>query len=104
MRQELDATQIDDYYAGRVDGERDAEGKPILFILLGSFWSVISIVIAIFLKFEPPQSKLEGKSNGYVLGYTEAYHAKARGKNIMFSIIGCVISPTLSIILRHLNN
>ncbi|MCF7911334.1 MAG: hypothetical protein K9M99_02310 [Candidatus Cloacimonetes bacterium] len=75
------------YAQGQLDGKRDAKGNP-LWILAGCGCGLFGVLGAILIKPNPPAQKLIGKSNDYVLGYTEAYKKAASGKNTGYAFGG----------------
>ena len=84
-------TTNDDYISGRFDGTEQAKGKFIYF-LFGLLLSLLGVLIALFYQEKPNQSMLEGKSKAYILGFTEAYQSKSRNKNVVLTILGCMLS------------
>lgn len=82
--------QSDDYATGRLEGEEIAKGQFIYF-LLGLLWGIIGVIIAIAYLPKPKKSFLVGKSASYILGFTEGFQKQSKSKNIIYSIIGCVI-------------
>jgi hypothetical protein len=79
-----------DYLQGKADGEMDAKGNP-LWLLGGALCGIFGVAGAYFIKPKPPTEPLLGKSAEYVLGYTEGYQNKARGKNAGYACGGWAI-------------
>jgi hypothetical protein len=96
----------DDYFNGRMDGKLAATGHPAWMFagLAGTGFclliGVAGIGIAALVAPSPPEEALMGKSGKYVLGYTEAYKAKSRWKNVGFATIGCCLAALINLIIN----
>ena len=88
-----------DQNQARMDAEQDAEldVSKILWIVVGFFISVIGILIAYIYQPNPPATKLMDKSQEYAMFYTEAYKAKARSIQLIYSAVGFAIGAGISI-------
>jgi hypothetical protein len=89
-----------DYISGKMDGERDAQGKGIWFVagLPGVFCYCIGlcgIFISYVLPPSPPEAVFIGKSGEYILGYTEGYKNKGRLKNAKYASLGCLAGTAI---------
>lgn len=84
LTQELNSN--DDYYQGKVDGERDAHGN-LLWIAAGFLFPYGNIA-AYLIKPNPPVQAFMGKSAQYILGYKDGYQKKAALKNFKYSCLG----------------
>jgi hypothetical protein len=81
------AQQGDDCAQGKADGERDGKGNALWF-LAGLGCGIIGFGAAFLIKPSPNANALLGKSSDYVVCYTEAYQAKAKGKNVLYAGLG----------------
>lgn len=79
-------------------GEMDAENdvNTMKWLGCGCIGLAIGVGIAYFALPSPPQERLIGKSSDYVWLYTGAYKAKARSKQLKYSLIGCGITSTIA--------
>lgn len=78
----------EDYLEGRKDGERDAKGSAG-WIAGGVLCGIFTVIYVYAMsKPSPPATALIGKTQDYVLGYTEGYQKKTRSKNGMYALLG----------------
>ncbi len=75
------------FVQGKIDGESDARGSA-LWIVAGVGCGIFGVGAAYLMKPNPPLHKLAGRSQGYVLGYTEGYQKKARSTNTGYACAG----------------
>ena len=78
----------------RMIAEQDAEtdATKILWILAGFFLSLIGLLIAYIYQPTPAATRLLEKSQQYILFYTEAYIAKSRNIQLLYTAVGLAIS------------
>jgi hypothetical protein len=91
-----------DYISGKMDGERDAQGKGIWFVagLPGVCCYGIGIggILCSFLVSpSPPEAALIGKSGEYIMGYTEGFQSKGRLKNAKNASLGCLVGTGIEL-------
>ena len=80
--------QMTDYVQGRIDGDRDAKGRPLWF-LAGTGCGAAGVLAAYTWGASPPQAAaLVGKSPDYIAGYVDGYKSGCRAKNTRYSLIG----------------
>jgi hypothetical protein len=100
------SSNFDDYLLGKMDGKRDARGKPVWILagLTGTGFclciGVAGIGVALIVPPSPPESALMGKSSTYIQGYSEGYKSKARVKNAGWATLGCAMAALINIIIN----
>ena len=73
---------------GKMDGERDAKGN-FLWFLAGAGCGVFGVGYVYFMDEPKPASHMfMGKSQEYVLGYTEGYQNKSKKTNMQYACAG----------------
>ncbi|HAJ80608.1 MAG TPA: hypothetical protein DCO75_12655 [Fibrobacteres bacterium] len=96
----------EDYLQGRINGKADATGHPawILAGLAGTGFCLLigcaGIGVAALVPPSPPEQSLIGKSQNYILGYTESYKSKSRWKNVLYASGGCAMAAFINIIIN----
>ena len=80
-----------DYSQGLFAGERNATGNSSWFFA-GVIFGPLGVAAAYVVKPNPPGHSLMGKHLDYVLGYTEGYRNKSRGKNTLYAFRGLLFS------------
>ena len=90
--------EMSEYFQGKQNGEEDAKGSNI-WLLSGCIIGYWAILFAYLIEPDVPTGKLIGKSPEYVQGYTDGYKQKAKKKNVMNAIYGCVVGYTVGCIL-----
>jgi hypothetical protein len=85
-----------DYLQGKKDGESDAKGEFYWFFS-GCFLGAFGVVIPLIVEPSIPTWKLIGKSQEYIMGYTDGYKSTVKKKNAMYATIGCIIAGVVSI-------
>ena len=82
-----------DQHQAHFTAEQDAgtDISKILWFVLGFFANIIGILIAAIYQPTPPATRLFEKSQEYIVFYTDAYKAKARGIQLTYAIVGCVV-------------
>ncbi len=83
-----------EFMQGKQDGELAAKGSPV-YMLLGCGCGIIGFIAALVSSPEPPAEALMGKSEEYVLGFTEGYKSKSRSKNIANACSGWALGVAL---------
>jgi hypothetical protein len=91
-----------DYFSGKMDGERDAQGKGIWFVagLPGVCCYGVGLGGILFSFLVPPspsQAALIGKSGEYIMGYTEGFQSKGRLKNAKYASLGCLVGTGIEL-------
>jgi hypothetical protein len=91
-----------DYISGKMDGERDAQGKGIWFVagLPGVCCYGVGLGGVLFSFLVPPspsQAALIGKSGEYIMGYTEGFQSKGRLKNAKYASLGCLVGTGIEV-------
>lgn len=75
----------------RARAQADAEAEVNKFLWAGiGFLTCVGILVAYAVTPSPPQSRLIGKSPGYVDAYTDAFQAKAKSIQATYAVIGCL--------------
>lgn len=85
-----------DFLQGMADGKKDSKGSSVWFIA-GLGCGAIGFVIAAVHNPNVPAENVVGKSQEYVLGYTEGYQSEARRSNMLFAGFGWAISAAVVI-------
>jgi hypothetical protein len=75
------------FVQGKMDGARDARGNA-LWIIAGVGCGILGVGAAYLTKPSPPLDQLAGKSQEYVMGYTEGYQNKAKDINTGYACAG----------------
>jgi len=83
-------TQTSDYLTGKMDGERDAKAGAGWFFA-GFCLGAAGVLIAYLVKPNPSTALLVGKSNEYIMGYTEGYRDKSAKKQGSIALSGCAV-------------
>jgi hypothetical protein len=95
-----------DYISGKMDGERDAQGKGIWFVagLPGVCYCIGlgGIFISYIIPPSPPEVAFIGKSGEYILGYTEGFQSKGRLKNAKYASLGCLVGTGIEAVIFFL--
>jgi len=78
--------QPTDYIQGAMDGDLAAKGDP-LWLVGGLLCGLLAVLYCYMQSPTPPAITLVGKSQDYVLGYTEGYKKK-KGRNALYAWIG----------------
>jgi hypothetical protein len=86
--------EMNEYLQGKKDGELEAKGNGMWF-LAGCCLGGVGIIIAYVVEPSVPTDHLIGKSPEYIQGYTEGYINKAKSKNGMNAIYGCVTTTVV---------
>jgi hypothetical protein len=89
-----------DYISGKMDGERDAQGKGIWFVagLPGVCCYGVGlggILCSFLVPPSPPEAAIIGKSGEYIMGYTEGFQSKGRLKNAKYATLGCLAGTAI---------
>ena len=87
-----------EYMQGKIDGERDARGEGAWFFA-GCLLGATGILIAYIVEPNVPAAQLVGKSNAYVLGYSDGYKRKTQSLNAKNAMTGCGISVAAWLVL-----
>lgn len=95
----LKGSESDDYLAGKLQGEMDAQGKPI-WVLAGLCIGICGVGLAALIPPSPPATAFIGKSGSYIQGYAEGYKSKGRWKNVGMASVGCVISTAINLVIQ----
>ena len=84
----MQASEMDN---ARMAAERDAKSdvNAMLWLGAGCLFGPIGIGAAYVIVPSPPASRLLGKSNEYVAGYTDMYEDAARSIQVNKAMIGC---------------
>ena len=95
---QADQAQADrDRAAGYLDGELAASGKGV-WLLSGLFLGPIGLVLPWVVSPKVPGGNLIGKSAEYVESFTQAYKAKARKRNFLYSLGGFGILAAVAMV------
>jgi hypothetical protein len=87
-------SKVDEYMQGRIDGESSGKGSAG-YLLLGLACGAIGFVAAAVSEPSPPAEIIMGKSQGYVLGFTDGYRSKAKRGNMVYAGVGWAVSAVL---------
>jgi hypothetical protein len=83
-----------DYMQGRTDGENNGKGSAG-YLIFGLACGAIGFVAAAVSEPSPPAEIIMGKSQGYVLGFTDGYRSKAKRGNMGYAGVGWAVSAVL---------
>lgn len=80
--------------------EADAvsDTNKLIWFIAGLGLSILGLLLAYLYQQEPPASRFLEKSQEYVVLYTDAYKAKLRSIQVMYSLVGFLITVALIIL------
>ena len=83
-----------------ITAETDAvsDTNKLIWFIAGLGLSILGLLLAYLYQQEPPASRFLDKSQEYVVLYTDAYKAKLRSLQVMYSLVGFLITVALLIL------
>ncbi|MCG9126680.1 hypothetical protein JT359_03665 [Candidatus Poribacteria bacterium] len=70
----------------------------IIWFFAGLGLTIIGVILGYIYQQEPPASRFLDKSHEFIVVYTDAYKAKLRSIQVMYSVVGLLISVSLIIL------
>ena len=83
-------------FTAEIDAVSDT--NKIIWFIAGLGLSILGLLLAYLYQQEPPASRFLEKSQEYVALYTDAYKAKLRSLQVMYSLVGFLITVALIIL------
>lgn len=83
-----------------ITAEADAvsDCSKLIWFIAGLGLSILGILLAYLYQQDPPASRFLEKSHEYVVLYTDAYKAKLRSIQVIYSLVGFLITGALIIL------
>ena len=93
-----DTAKAETFTEGLMQGQMAASGN-VGWMLGGLLCGVFGVGGAYFVEPSPPVYMLIGKSNDYVIGFTEGYKKETKKKNVQYASVGCLGSMAFNLLL-----